>query len=183
MRKKDILGNFVKNPDVLYSYSIKKLDEEALAYSALIAFLPGTKEYYFKHDNKRVCLSATGYKEIVYMPMNEYWSMVAFYNAESEMLGWYFDISKGNFLDEYGMPCSDDIFLDLLILPDGRTITLDADELQEALDNNEITTCDYNHAYKIHDQIINSKWSDVDFLTKLSEKLLSDYKNISKEIL
>ena len=180
MRKKEILGNFIKKQGILCDYEIKELTGEPGTYTALITFLPGTKESYFERDGKKVCLSAAGYREIVYMPMNEFWSITVFYNAESEILGWYFDISRGNFLDEKGMPCSDDIFLDLIILPGGQTITEDADELQEALDNSEITIDDYDHAWKIHDQIKNSKWSDAEFLTKLSEKLLADY-NILKE--
>ena len=33
----------------------------------------------------------------------------------------------------------------------------------------------YTHAYRIYEQIKNSKWGDSDFLSKLSDKLLLDY--------
>ena len=175
MRKKDILGNFVKNPGVFYSHSIKKLAGEAEAYSALITFLPGCRELNVEYEGKQACLAGPGYKWLMYLPIDEYWCITAFYNPDNELLRWYFDISLDNFVDESGMPCSNDIFLDLVVLASGQTVTLDADELQEALDNNEITTDDYINAWKIHGQILNSKWSNVQFLTSISEKLILDY--------
>ena len=179
MRKKDILGNFNKNPGVLYSHSIKKLAGDTEAYSALITFLPGSRELTVEYEGKQICLAGPGYKWLMYLPMDEYWCITAFYSPDNELLEWYFDISLGNFVDESGMPCINDIHLDLVVLPNGQTVTLDADELQEALDNNEITAADYNHAYKIHDQIKSSEWSDAKFLTELSEKLFLDYKDAS----
>ena len=111
----------------------------------------------------------------MYLPLDEFWCITAFYNPQDELLEWYFDISKGNFIDETGIPCTDDIFLDLVVLPDGKTITIDADELQEALDKNEITVDDYNHAYRVRDQILNSKWISVDFLKELCSLYVSEY--------
>jgi len=175
MRKKDILGNYVKSPGVLYDHAIRKLDGEDEAYIALITFLPGSKELRKELNGEQVCLAGPGYKWLMYLPINECWCITAFYSPDEKLLEWYFDITLGNFVDEAGMPCIDDIFLDLVVLPDGQTITLDADELQSALDKSEISAADYDHAYKVHDEIKNSKWSDVGFLTELSGKLLLEF--------
>lgn len=176
MRKKDIIGNWVKNTGVLYSHSIKKLSNEFEGYSALINFLPESKELVVNNDEStQICLSRGGYKWLMYLPMNENWCITAFYNRQNEILQWYFDISKGNFLDENGIPCIDDIFLDLIIFPDGSAITIDADELQDALDKKEISVADYNHAYNVRNQILKSKWNNVQLLMSLSENLLSEY--------
>jgi len=166
MRKKDILGNFVKKPGVLYDYQIKQIDNNI--HTALITFLPGTKVV-------NPLLDTAGCSQINYLPLDKPWSMVTFYKPDGEISGWYFDISLGNFIDADGMPCINDIFLDLLVLPDGQKITLDADELQEALDKNEITAEDFGHAYRIHDEIINSEWCDPAFLIELSKRLLLEY--------
>jgi len=174
MRKKDILGSFVRNPDVLYDYEVKKLDDGE-AYTALITFLPGSRELIVEYDGEKVCLASPGYKLLMYLPLNEYWCLATAFNLKNEVHEWYFDISRSNFIDEDGMPCIDDIYLDLAVMHDGKIVTLDADELQEALDNGEITIEDFNHAYTVHDEIKNSKWSDVDFLKNLTDKLLSDY--------
>ncbi len=175
MRKKDILGHFVKRKEIKCSNSIKKLIGDELAYSALINFLPGCKEFNFKFENENIHLAGNGCKWLIYLPLHEYWSLITFYNPNNEIQEWYFDISKGNFIDENGMPCTDDIFLDLVILPDGRTITVDANELEDALANNEITLDDYNHAYRVHDEILKSKWNDIKMLTTFCNKLVYEF--------
>lgn len=175
MRKKDIFGHFVKRKEVVCSYTMKKVADEEAAYSALVKFLPGCKEFLYNLADKQIHVAGNGCKWLIYLSLNEYWSIITFYDTNNEVQEWYFDISKGNFIDENGMPCIDDVFLDLAILPDGRTVTVDADELQDALDKKEITVDDYNHAYRVHNEILQSKWNDVDMLTAFSKKLISEY--------
>jgi predicted RNA-binding protein associated with RNAse of E/G family len=163
---------------VVYSCSVKELTGGTAAYSALIRFLPGCRELYVDNHGERVCLAGKGYQWLMYLPLEECWCLNAFYSPEGTLLQWYFDISKGNFLDEDKMPCIDDIFLDLVILPDGEAITIDADELQEALDSGVITRDDFNHAYRIHDEILKSKWKDADFLKHFSDQLLLEYADV-----
>ena len=177
MRKKDILGNFVKNPDVLYTHTpIKKLACEHEAYTTLITFLPGCRELKVDCGGKEMHLAGPGYKWLMYLPMGERWCVTAFYSPGGQLLEWYFDISRRNFIDERGVPCIDDIFLDLVVLPNGQAITVDADELQEALDNDAISIEDFDNAYAVHDQLKGSKWCDVDFLNEISGKLLLENK-------
>ena len=172
MRKKDIKGYAGKNPGLKCSHTIIKIPGDAEAYAALITFLPGTKEMRVVCDGRELNLISAGYKWLVYFPMDKSWALTAFYDDKGVLFEWYFDISRGNFVDERGMPCIDDIFLDLVVFPDERVLTLDADELQDALDNGEIAIDDFNHAYKIHDQLMDSEWVDVGFLTRLCDKLL-----------
>ena len=174
MRKKDILGNFVTNPGVLFDYEIKQVGERD--YAALVTFLPGTRELHNTCNFQEICLAAPGYQWLEYLHLDEYWKLCTFYNAAGSLFEWYFDISRGNFLDERQMPCINDLWLDLVILPSGTAVTLDADELRDALSQNLINQGDYDHAYKIHNEIKNSKWSDVEFLTKFSNELLAKFK-------
>jgi predicted RNA-binding protein associated with RNAse of E/G family len=126
----------------------------------IICFSPGSRELRVNDDGKELLLAGNGYKWLMYLPMDEPWCITAFYNPGNELLEWYFDISKGNFLDENGTPCIDDIFLDLVIMPNGNAITIDADELQDALDRCEISREDFDHAYQVRDSILLSKWND-----------------------
>lgn len=175
MRKKEILGHFLKRPGFFSTNSIKKLAGESEAYSALLTFLPGSKELRAELDGRDICLAGPGYKWLMYLPLDELWCLTAFYDPENRLFEWYFDISRGNFIDETGIPCTDDIFLDLVVLPDGQKITLDADELREAFDKGQISREDYDLAYRVHDELIDSRWSDAEFLSQFSEKLLRDY--------
>jgi len=174
MRKKDIQSYAGKN-ETAGSHAIIKLSGEADTYAALLTYLPGTKELWVDCDGERLCLARAGYKWLVYLPMDKHWCLTAFYNADNELFEWYFDITRSNFLDEDGTPCIDDLYLDLVVFPDKRVITLDADELQDALDNGVITQDDFNHAYTIHDQLKGSEWVDVEFLKRLCDKLMLNF--------
>ena len=124
---------------------------------------------------RQIQWAGTDYKILLYFPICENWCLSAYNAPNNEMLFWYFDISRQNFVDEDGMLCIDDIYLDLVILPDGQTLTLDTDELQEAHDNGKISHEDFDKAYMVHDQIKNSKWSNVGFLNEINRKLLLEH--------
>ena len=180
MRKKDILGNYVKKNGVVYSSSIRKLSNEFEGYSALVCFLAGSRELRVNDDGKELLLAGNGYKWLMYLPMNEPWCITAFYDLNNEPFEWYFDISKRNFLDENGTPCIDDIFLDLVIMPNGKAFTIDADELQEALDRSEITREDFIYAYQVRDSILRSKWNNVAYLKEVSNTLFFEFDSRTK---
>ena len=174
MRKKPIWSNSIKNEGVLYHASeIKPLHGTLEGYVGVLSFLPGTRELYVVDDERRVCLCAKGYRWLMYLPAKGDWCLTAFYDCGGRLLEWYFDISNGNFLDEDGIPCSDDLFLDLVILPDGTPVTLDEDELKEALEQGIIDFDAYHTAYRIRDEILNNKWSDTTWLSQLSPQLVS----------
>ena len=175
MRKKEIRGYLGTRPEFISTHNIIKLSDEVDTYSALINFLPGTKELHGVCDGRELCLVSAGYKWLVYLPMSKHWCLTAFYNADGELFEWYFDISRSNFLDENGAPCIDDLYLDLVVFPSGQVVTLDADELQDALDKGEITQDDFNHAYKVHDQIKDSPWVNVEYLKNLCDNLMSKF--------
>ena len=70
----------------------------------------------------------------------------AFYNNHNDIIEWYFDIAKvlGK---ENGIPYEDDLYLDVVVTPEGKIILLDEEELKEALQNSIITKEEYEMAY------------------------------------
>ena len=175
MRKKDILCNFTENSDIVFAHSMRKLVGKTNEYSALITFLRGCKDKFVELDGKQIQWAGTDYKMLMYLPVSEKWCLSAYYTPDDKLTFWYFDISRKNFVDEHDMPCIDDVFLDLVITPTGEKITLDEDELQEAFNEGIVSQEDVDNAYAVHDQIKNSKWSNVDFLGEISKKLLLEH--------
>ena len=174
MRKKTIWGSYIKNAGVLCTRSaLKRLPGESEAYAAAIDFLPGTREMYVEDGGSSLLLSGAGFRWLMYLPVRENWCLTAFYDPGGNILEWYFDISKANFVDESGVPCTDDLYLDLVLLPDGRSVTLDAGELEEALAQGEIEPRDYCAAYRIRDTILNGKWGDAAMLKEFCAGMLS----------
>jgi len=175
MRKKDILCNFSENPDIVFAHSMRKLAGKTNEYSALITFLRGCKDKFVELDGKQIQWAGTDYKMLMYLPVSEKWCLSAYYTPDDKLTFWYFDISRKNFVDEHDMPCIDDVFLDLVITPTGEKITLDEDELQEAFNEGIVSQEDVDNAYAVHDQIKNSKWSNVDFLNEISRRLMLEH--------
>jgi len=175
MRKKDIINIFSDKFGMTFSHSIRKNTEKS-EYSVLVKCLSGCKDMFVESAfGQKIQWAGSDFKILLYLPICENWCLSAYYSPDNEMLFWYFDISRKNLIDEDGMLCMDDIFLDLVIQPDGQTITLDEDELHEALEKGEITKVDFDNAYIVHDQIKNSNWSNADFLNEISSKLLLEH--------
>ena len=75
---------------------------------------------------------------------------------------------------EDGIPYEDDLYLDVVIVPDGRIHVLDEDELKSAYDRKEVSKEEYEMAYRVANKIIekgkNKKY--LDELTKFTTKYL-----------
>lgn len=177
MRKKEIWGNFSSEDGVRHTRAIKKISAQPERYSALIHFLPGSKELSVESNGQKTVLAAAGYRWLMYLPMDESWCLTAFFNPKGRLFQWYFDISRRNFIDENGTPSTDDLYLDLVILPDGNSLLLDADELKAALDQGALSPADSLYAYQIRDRILTSQWSDVAFLNSFCARLMQTSTN------
>jgi len=189
VRKKDILCNMTGDHNLFFSYSIKKLTGRIDEYSALVNFLPDCKEKSFDifgsaaacfgmpavQYNKRVQWAGPGYRMLMYLPLYEKWCLSAYYAPDGAPLFWYFDISRKNFLDENGMPCTDDIFLDLVITLEGEAVTLDEDELADAFEAGIVSQADVDDAYAVRDRIIKSGWNDIGLLIKFCAELINGF--------
>jgi predicted RNA-binding protein associated with RNAse of E/G family len=141
----------------------------------LVSFGEGTEKLIINENGIDLCLSDVGYKWLNYLPDCKNWCLTAMYNQHNEIIEWYFDITKSNFTNNMGNPCMDDLYLDIVLLPNGEIITLDEDELQEALTKGEIEQEEFELAYRVHDQLINSEFLNIGFVLHFSNKLLSEY--------
>jgi hypothetical protein len=84
---------------------------------------------------------------------------------------WYFDVSKYIGIED-GVPYEDDLYLDVVLRPDGSTILLDEDELKEAFDRKEMTKEEYDEAYKIANDLIEKINGKADGMKKFTDKYL-----------
>ena len=76
------------------------------------------------------------------------------YNEKKEIVQYYIDITEKNVINDYENSCFYDIFLDIVLLPDGEIFLLDEDELKKALDDKIITKVQYDRAYSEANRII-----------------------------
>ena len=119
-------------------------------------------------------------KEITIKKVNKdyftgYISYLHIIKAKNNVKEWYFDVSKYIGIED-GVPYEDDLYLDVVIIPDGRIHVLDEDEIQLAFKNGKITKEEYDLAYEVKDYILEEYGNNINKLIDLTNKLLDEIK-------
>lgn len=107
-------------------------------------------------DNSKDCLIDLDYKWLGIYPKNEKYCITVMYDNNWNLLQWYFDIAKSACKYENNVPYIEDLYLDIVLLPNGNHYMIDEDELAQALSKNLITKSEYNMAYDIANKINNN---------------------------
>ena len=81
---------------------------------------------------RRLVLADAGYSWLQVAPKEGYWWLTAMFGSDGKAVQFYFDLTAGSELLGSGESGFDDLYLDVVLLPDGQREILDADELDEA---------------------------------------------------
>ncbi|MFC3212514.1 alpha/beta hydrolase-fold protein [Planomicrobium okeanokoites] len=100
----------------------------------------------FNYPSSKVCVVADGYSWLQHFPENERFSLTTVFDDMDNIVQWYIDICLENG-NENGRPWMDDLYLDIVVLPDGDIIHKDAEELEAALADGVITEEFYRIAW------------------------------------
>ena len=111
------------------------------------------------------------YKWLEFYDYSSKVKLTAFYDENSEIIEWYFDIAR-KIGKENGIPYEDDLYLDVVVTPNGEITLLDEDELKEAYNKKELTKNEYENAYKEVEQLMNKLKNNKDVLKKFTDKYL-----------
>ena len=110
---------------------------------------------------------------------NKNWWLTVMFNPADECFQYYIDITKQNIVDGESS-CFDDLMLDIIVQPDGRSALLDMDELTEALAQGNISEEDYSLALKTSREMLDGLKTDFcilrDYCTELFSRLVPDLK-------
>lgn len=98
----------------------------------------------------------TGYIWVQHFPTQAHHSLTTMINQKEEVVQFYFDIAKSIGKTENGTPYLDDLYLDVVFIPNGQPFLLDEDELEDALDSKIITQNEYDLATKEAKSIVQS---------------------------
>lgn len=161
--------------------------------SDLIYLVKGIKDNHFNGDicyynfkNANIKISTpkgkiiidNHYKLLEFYDYSSKIKLSAFYNKNNEIIEWYFDIAK-ELGKENEVPYEDDLYLDVIVKPDGKIILLDEEELQEALKRFEITKVEYEMAYKEANKLIMLLRANTLNLKKFTNKYLNYFNKMN----
>lgn len=149
---------------------IIRLEGEFSGYLSAKTILKMKKAVRIILEEKEFVLLDEGYHVMNYLPDGKNWALSANYDTEWNLIEWYFDMTKGNGVDEVGKPYFDDLYLDYVVTPDNASVVLDEDELLEALQQREITQEDVDLAYRALEEVRAGIGSSAEGLTKFCEE-------------
>lgn len=125
---------------------------------------------------KEVCIVDDGYIWLQHYPENAKYCITTMYNNKLEIVQWYFDIVENIGISKEGIPFFDDLYLDIVLLPNCEVFLLDEDELENALIENIISKEQYSLAYNemknIMERIILEEDKLCEFCNKYLEKMI-----------
>ena len=84
---------------------------------------------------------------------NQYVWITAMFDPQDRLLQIYFDITNGNCLEPMENPTFEDLYLDIVMEPDGSLYVLDRDELDAALQSGDITVKQHQKAIEEGDRL------------------------------
>lgn len=168
-----------KSIDILEKdYRNMRIDnEEFNGNVSLLNIKKVRKEWHVDEENR--CILANNYKWLEIYPDEKNYCITVMYDEKDNVVEWYFDIAR-ELGEENGVPYEDDLYLDVVIVPDGRMHLLDEDELEEAHKKYEINQIEFDMAYKIANEIMEKYRTkeNIEKLKEFSNKYLRKFKNV-----
>jgi hypothetical protein len=129
-------------------------------YIGVIEIEKVTEPQIWKFNGEDIVVCDKGIKWLSILAQDDFYCITAMLNEKNEILLWYIDMIAEQGIDEDGIPYFYDLYLDLVVYPNGTIIVDDMDELKDALLIKEITLEQYNLAIntsqKLRDNLLNN---------------------------
>jgi uncharacterized protein len=94
-----------------------------------------------------VCIADAGFTWLHYLRDAANHAITVMQDPSGAIVQWYIDIVLEHGLDDRGVPYFDDLYLDVVVWPDGRFEVQDADELEAALNAGVISRGQFDLAW------------------------------------
>ena len=130
------------------------------------------------YESGDVLIADAGYSWLQIAFKEQFFWATVMYDSKGEFMQGYFDITAGNAFDDMENPKFQDMYLDLVLLGDGQIQVLDRDELEEALEQKEITEEQYQKTVNMGEELycfLKDNWKDfLHFCSEWRERLLEE---------
>ncbi len=151
-------------------------------YLGLIDIRQVSEVQKWKFNGEEIVVCDGGIKWLSILPQNDFYCITVMMNEKNDILVWYIDMIAGQGTDADGMPWFDDLYLDLVVYPNGEIKVDDMDELEEALRQKDITQEQFDLALHTADQLKKGLLKDIhsfkDYTYACYELLCKDEKDM-----
>lgn len=142
-------------------------------YLGLLSIHSVSEKQIWKHKAEEVVVCDSGYHWLTIMPSDAFYCITVMMDENDRMKACYIDMIDSQGYDDDNIPYFYDLYLDLIVYPDGELIVDDMDELQEALRTGEITQQQYSRALDVSQELQKGLLSDIEIFQSYVNKMLS----------
>jgi len=136
-------------------YSSYQDTPEFKGYITLYCMDQVTAPLVVEYFHRKTCIVDAGYAWLKQFPADEqHFTVTTHFDANGQILLWYIDICLHTGVDQNQIPWLDDLYLDLVVSPVMGVELKDADELLAALKSGEISTAEFDLAWREANRIL-----------------------------
>ncbi len=139
-----------------------------------------SEQQIWKDNDNDVVVCDNGHHWLSILPSNELYCITVMMDNNYHFKVCYIDMIDSQGYDEDGVPYFYDLYLDLIVYPDGNIIVDDLDELQQALKVGDITEMQYNKAITTAQKLQKGLLSNIQnfqfYIQEMVELLRTDFK-------
>lgn len=150
-------------------------------YIGLISIEEVDKPQIWKFNGEEIVVCNKGLKWLTILPKNEYYCITAMMDEHYKIILWYIDMIASQGIED-GIPYFYDLYLDLVVYPNGDIVEDDMDELKQALSDKDINEKLYQLAFETSYKLKRGLLSDVsrfkEFTYDCYEMLNNESKNV-----
>ncbi len=136
-------------------------------YVGFMELLEVTNLQVWQYNDLDITVCDSNYQWLTIMPDEEYYCITAMMDERGEVKVWYIDMIESRGV-ENNIPFFIDLYLDLIVYPDGSVITDDRDELDEAWNEEKITKEQYELALHTEEKLRHLSSTDPEYLMNLT---------------
>lgn len=129
----------------------------------------------WKFNDDKIIVCDAGMKWLQMIPFNEKYTITAMINKNNEIELWYIDMIADYGIDNDGIAYFHDLYLDLVVYPDGTIKIDDMDELVEALEQKVITPDLYKLALETSEKLQSGILTDIPQLKNLCIRCMKEF--------
>lgn len=124
----------------------------------------------WKFHDETFVVCDQGMKWLSILPQDDFYCITAMMNSDNDIAVWYIDMIASQGLDTDGIPYFDDLYLDLVVYPNGEIMVDDLDELEEALRQSDITQAQFDLAMNTADALKSGLLKDINLFRQYTMK-------------
>ena len=149
----------------------KRVNSELLdGYIGLIEIKEVSEAQIWEFNGEDIVVCDKGRKWLSILPQDDWYCITAMMGEEGNILLWYIDMIAKQGIDADGIPYFDDLYLDLVVYPDGTIVVDDMDELEDALLKKDITQEQYNLAIETSNRLQRGMLNNISSFTEYTKK-------------